>query len=118
MGNIFVYRGSFQLPGQAAEALYWHGFEKLYTDKPDEAEAEQAFRQSGEMDPTAFFVHIELANLLLKRDAREEALQAYSDALRYAPDDAVIRQPIEEQIRRFSHTAGEKIPPLRNPFLE
>ncbi len=117
-GNIFVYQGTFHLPAFAAGGLYWHGIEKTYSDKPDETEAEKVFHQSVQMDPSAFFVHIELGNLLLKRGAREEALQAYSDALKYSPDDPTIRQPIEEQIRRFSYTAEEKIPPLRNPFLE
>ena len=77
-----------------------------------------AFQQSAEMDPTAFFVHIELGNLLLKRGARELALRAYSDALKYAPEDALIRQPIEMQIERITHQSLGEIPPLRNPFLE
>ena len=71
-----------------------------------------------QMDPTAFFVNIELGNLLLKRGARKEALQAYSDALKYAPDDLVVRQPIERQIARFAGPPFGEIPPLRNPFLE
>jgi hypothetical protein len=70
------------------------------------------------MDPTAFFVHIELGNLLLKRGAREEALRAYSDALKYAPEDALIRRPIAEQIERIAHHPDGEIPPLRNQFLE
>ncbi len=117
-GNIFVYQGTFHLPAFAAGGLYWHGIEKTYSDKPDETEAEKVFHQSVQMDPSAFFVHIELGNLLLKRGARAEALQAYSDALKYSPDDPTIRQPIEEQIRRFSRNAADNIPPLRNPFLE
>jgi hypothetical protein len=70
------------------------------------------------MDPTAFFVHIELGNLLLKRGAREAALRAYSDALRFAPEDALIRRPIEMQIERIARQPLGEIPPLRNPFLE
>jgi tetratricopeptide (TPR) repeat protein len=117
-GNLFVYQGTFLSPADAAAALYFYGIEKLYADKPDEAAAEQAFRQSTEMDHTAFFVHIELGNLLLKRGAREGALQAYSDALKYAPEDALIRQPIEFQIQQIAHRPLGEIPPLRNPFLE
>jgi tetratricopeptide (TPR) repeat protein len=117
-GNLFVYQGTFLSPADAAAALYFHGIEKLYADKPDDAAAEEAFQQSTEMDHTAFFVHIELGNLLLKRGAREGALRAYSDALKYAPEDALIRQPIELQIERIAHQPLGEIPPLRNPFLE
>lgn len=117
-GNLFVYQGTFLSPADAAAALYFHGIEKLYADKPDDAAAEEAFQQSTEMDHTAFFVHIELGNLLLKRGAREGALRAYSDALKYAPEEARIRQPIELQIERIAHQPLGEIPPLRNPFLE
>src|SRR5271156_1041877 len=117
-GNLSVYQGTFHLPGLAAQSLYWNGIEKVYAAKPDPAAAEKLFQQSVDMDPTACFVHIELANLLLKRGARDEALQAYSNALKYAPDDRLIRQPIEDQIARIAaHQPGE-IPPLRSPFLE
>ena len=84
----------------------------------DDDAAEQAFRQSLELDPTAFFVNIELGNLLLKRGAREPALLAYSDALKRAPEDQPFRQPIEQQIARFGDPSILEIPPLRNPFLE
>jgi hypothetical protein len=117
-GNVFVYQGTFLSPADAAASLYFHGIEKHYADKPDDAAAEKAFQESAEMDPSAFFVHIELGNLLLKRGAPEEALRAYSDALKYAPQDTLIRQPIEEQIARIAHQPLGEIPPLRNPFLE
>jgi hypothetical protein len=117
-GNLFVYHGTFFSPADAAAALYDHGIEKLYAEKPDPALAEQSFRKSLRIDPSAFFVNIELGNLLLKRGAREEALRAYSDALKYAPDDPFSRQPIKEQIARFAHQPLGEIPPLRNPFLE
>jgi hypothetical protein len=117
-GNLFVYRGTFFSPADAAGALYGNGIEKLYAEKPDLAVAEQSFRKSLGIDPSAFFVNIELGNLLLKRGARDEALRAYSDALKYAPDDPSFHQPIEEQIARFAHQPLGEIPPLRNPFLE
>lgn len=116
-GNLFVYRGTFFSPADAAAGLYFHGIAKVYAATPDLVEAERAFRQSLELDPAAFFVNIELGNLLLKRGAREQALLAYSGALKYAPDDLFFRQPIEQQIARFAQPSAE-IPPLRNPFLE
>jgi hypothetical protein len=117
-GNVFVYKGTYFLPGQAAAALYFRGEEKLYAEKPDEAEAERAFRRSVELDPTAFFVHIELANLYLKHSTREEALREYSSALQYAPDDTAVRSPIQQQIKRLENAESEAVPPLRNPFME
>jgi hypothetical protein len=117
-GNLFVYQGTFSLPAGPAAFFYFTGLEKLYADKPDPLAAEDAFRKSAEMDPTGFFVHIELANLLLRRGAYDEALREYSQALKFAPADRAIRQPIEEQIQRVTNQPSAKIPPLRNPFLE
>jgi tetratricopeptide (TPR) repeat protein len=106
------------LPGDAAAALYFRGIEQLYAEKPDEVAAEKAFQQSAQMDPSVFFVNIELGNLRLKHGRREEALRAYSDALKYAPQNAPIRQPIEEQLARFANYPLREIPPLRNPFFD
>ncbi|HTT21817.1 MAG TPA: hypothetical protein VMG82_23005 [Candidatus Sulfotelmatobacter sp.] len=117
-GNLFVFRGTFYLPGEAASDMYWRGINKLYGATPDEKEAEKAFRRSTELDPTAYFVHIELGNLYLKRGAREECLQAYSDALKYAPDDRQIRSELRDQIQKVSRGILTGITPLRSPFLE
>lgn len=116
-GNLFIYHGTYSLPASPAAFYYFDGLEKLYGDKPDIAAAEREFQQAVTMYPGTFFVHIELANLLLKRGARVEALQEYSQALKYAPPDPQLRQPIEAQIRLFSQPARD-IPPLRDPFLE
>jgi tetratricopeptide (TPR) repeat protein len=118
MGNLVVYQGTFRLPGLAAATLYYYGRQKLYADKPDTAAAEKMFQQSVDLDPNAFFVHIELGNLLLKRGAREEALQAYTNALKYSPEDRLIRRPIEEQISRIRRNPPGEISPIRNPGLE
>jgi hypothetical protein len=59
-----------------------------------------------------------LGNLLLRRGAREDALHAYSEALQHAPNDAVLRHSIEEQIKRVSFEPLDRVPELRNPFLE
>jgi len=117
-GNLFVVRGNFHVPGLAASALYGHGTEKLYAEKPDEVAAEDAFRKSVALDPNAYFVYIDLGNLLLKRGAREEALQMYSNALKYAPADPLIQKPIKEQVEKLAHSSDGRIPPLRNPSME
>jgi hypothetical protein len=117
-GNLFAYRGTFHLPGLAAGQVYFYGIEKLYAEKPDLVAAEKAFQRSVELDPSTFFVHIELANLLLKRGASERALGEYSQALLHAPAGSEIRKPIEMQISLFSRLPANEIPILRNPGLE
>lgn len=118
LGNLFIYQGTFYLPGQAASDIYWRGISRIYGKEPDDAEAEKAFRRSVELDPTAYFVHIELGNLYLKRGSREECVRAYSDALKYAPDDAEIRSELQDQIRRASYENLAGVSPFRNPFME
>ncbi len=117
-GNLLVYRGTFHLPGLAAGQLYFYGIEKLYSEKPDVIAAEKAFQRSVDLDPSTFFVHIELANLLLKRGASERAFAEYSQALLHAPAGSEIQKPIERQIRLFSRLPANEIPILRNPGLE
>jgi hypothetical protein len=117
-GNLLVYRGTFHLPGLAAGQLYFYGIEKLYSEKPDVIAAEKAFQRSVDLDSSTFFVHIELANLLLKRGASERAFGEYSQALLHAPAGSEIQKPIEMQIRLFSRLPANEIPILRNPGLE
>lgn len=117
-GNLFVLKGRFHVPGLAASAVYWEGSKKLYAEKPDYTAAEELFRTSAELDPSAYFVYIDLGNLLLRRDARDQALKAYAQALKYAPNDELIQKPIREHIERINRSAEEKISPLRNPAME
>jgi tetratricopeptide (TPR) repeat protein len=117
-GNLFFYREKFDVPGSAANSLYYYGIHKLYAEKPDEAAAEKAWRRAVELCPTAFFIHIELGNLMLKRGDRASALDAYKKALDGAPDVRNVRQPIEEQIQLLSSSPAGAVAPLRNPNLE
>ncbi len=118
LGNLFIFRGNFYLPGQAASDSYWLGISKIYGEKPDDAEAEKAFRRSVEIDPTAYFVHIQLGNLYLKRGSRQECLRAYSDALKYAPEESELRSALQNQIQRVSRDALTSVSPLRDPYME
>jgi hypothetical protein len=117
-GNVFVYRGNFYSPPDAAVALFFDGIEKLYTHHPDAVAAEKAFQQSRLLDPTAYFVDIELGNLLLERGMRDDALHAYSEALRYAPADQRLRLPIERQIALLKLQPPVEVRSLRDPALE
>lgn len=118
LGNVLVLRGSFDLPGGQAEALYSAGCDKLYAEKPDLEVAEHLLKQSAGLDPTAFFVNIELGNVCLKRGSREDALRAYTIALQFAPNDPTLRHSINEQIGRVASQPLQQISTLRNPQLE
>ena len=117
-GNVFVYRGAFDVSGSAARNLYFTGIRKEYSREPDLKAAEELLNESVQADPSAFFVYTELGNLALRRGAREEALRAYTNALNHAPEERSVRQPIEQQLRRVSTEDLSGISPLRNPQLE
>jgi tetratricopeptide (TPR) repeat protein len=118
-GNLLVFRGTFDVRGRLARHLYSLGIQKEYSaEKPDLDAAERLLGESAEADPSPFFVHLELGNIYVKRGSREDAIRAYNSALKYAPPDAVMRLAIQEQIRRVSGEALERILPLRNPALE
>jgi hypothetical protein len=117
-GNLFVFSGTLRMSGKLARNLYGLGIRKEYAEKPDLEAAEHLLRESAQADPSAFFVHIELGNIYLKRGLRDQALQEYGAALQYAPSDHVMRQSIEDQIRRLSTQALDQIVALRNPNLE
>lgn len=118
LGNLFIFRGTLNLPGQAASEFYWRGIHAVYGAKPSDAEAEEVFRRSAELDPTAYFVHIQLGNLYLKSRSREKCLRAYSEALRYAPENPEIRSVLQNQIQRVSSEDLAKVDPLRDPYME
>jgi tetratricopeptide (TPR) repeat protein len=118
LGNLFIFQGSFYLPGEAASDFYWRGIRDIYGDKRDDAEAEESFRRSAELDPTAYFVHIEIGNLALKRESREDCVRSYSEALKYAPEDPRIRSVLQNQIQLVSHGALTRVRPIRDPHLE
>jgi tetratricopeptide (TPR) repeat protein len=117
-GNLLIFRGTCSCGSILAPGFYFDAESKIHAEKPDFQEAEQLLRQSLALDPSAFFAHIELGNLLLRRRAREDASHAYSEALQHAPNDAVLRHSIEEQIKRVSFEPLDRVPELRNPFLE
>ena len=118
LGNLFIFYGTLNLPGQAASEFYWDGINRIYGGTPNEAEAEEAFRRSAELDPTAYFVHIQLGNLYLKSRSREKCVHAYSEALKYAPEDPKIRTALQNQIQRVLRENLAEVNPLRDPHME
>jgi tetratricopeptide (TPR) repeat protein len=117
-GNLFVFRGTCACGPTLASEPYEDAISKIYTEKPDLEVAERLLRQSVAFDPSAFFAHIELGNVCLRRGSREGAVRAYSDALQHAPNDPGLRRLIEAQIQRVSSESLDQIRDLRNPFLE
>ena len=117
-GNLLIFRGPCSCGSLVASGLFFGALGKIYAEKPDLDAAEQLLKQAIALDPTPFFVHLQLGNLYLKRGLREQALQAYSDASRYASFDLEQRRLIEEQIKRVSSEPLDQIPELRNPVME
>ena len=117
-GNLLIFRGTFSCNALLAAGRYEDAISKIYSDTPDWEAAERLLRESAALDPSAFFVFIDIGNVCLKRGAREDALQAYGEALEHSPKDAGRRSPIEEQIRKVSSEPLNQVPELRDPFLE
>jgi hypothetical protein len=117
-GNLMVFRGQFRLPELEAAHFYYRARHELFSDHPDLTSAETLLRQSGALDPNAFFVNIELGNVCLRLGFREDALHAYSAALQHAPSDPDMRHSIQQQIQRVSVENLDQIPALRDPGIE
>jgi Tetratricopeptide repeat len=117
-GNLLVFRGICGCGPILAASLYQESLSIVFAEKPDWTAAQRLLEESVALDPSAFFVHIELGNVYLMQGQRDRALHSYSDALKYAPSNPQFRGPIQAQIQRvFSSPAGH-IDPLRDPFLE
>jgi len=117
-GNLLVFRGTCACGPILAGSLYQESLSEVFAEKPDWTAAPRLLEESVALDPSAFFVHIELGNVYLTQGQRDRALRSYSEALKYAPGDPQFRQPIQAQIQRVSSNTASHIDPLRDPFLE
>lgn len=117
-GNLFIFRGPCKCGTLFAPGLFFGALGMIYSEKPDLDAAEHMLQQAIALDPSPYFVHLQLGNLYLKRGQREQALQAYSDASRYASYDLEQRRLIEAHIKRVSSEPLDQIPELRNPAME
>ncbi|HYL63787.1 MAG TPA: hypothetical protein VE077_14300 [Candidatus Methylomirabilis sp.] len=118
-GNLLIYQGPCACGALFAFNLYELAISKIYAEKPDLQAGQRLLRESTSMDPSAFFASIELGNVSRKLGSREDAVRAYSGALRNAPsDDLALRQSLQQQIQRVSTEPLDQVPDLRNPFLE
>jgi tetratricopeptide (TPR) repeat protein len=118
LGNLFVYQGSFNLGTARAWRIFFRAVGTLYGDKPDFEKAEQQFRAAATLAPNLLFANIELGNLLAKRGARAEAIQAYENARRCAPAGEAIGGLLADQIAQIKQKSPDSVPPVRDPYLE
>ncbi len=119
-GNLFVFKGTFPVSKAAqAQSLYYRAlYGKIYVAEPDIEGGIKMLSQSVALDPTAFFVALELGNQSLKIGNREEALRAYLIARENAPASDNISELLTRQIERVQTESLEQIKPLRNPGVE
>lgn len=71
-GNLLVFRGPCACESLRAQLVYTEALARIFTEAPDLAGAERLLRESIRLDPSPFFAYIDLANLLLKRGARDD----------------------------------------------
>ena len=117
-GNLLIFRGRCACGSLLAQPVYSEAVARIFSETPDLPGAERLLRESIRLDPSPFFVYIDLGNLLLKRGARDDALKTYSEALKRVPGNAEISRSIEEQIARVKSEPPDRIPELRDLFLE
>ncbi|MBA4122954.1 MAG: hypothetical protein H0X72_10895 [Acidobacteria bacterium] len=118
-GNLFVFRGTFPGANAARAAyLFFGAVGKIYSPEADIEGGIQMLSQSLALDPSPFFVWLELGNQYLKLGNRDEALRAYRTAKETAPASDSISELLRIQIERVQTEPLNQIQPLRNPGLE
>lgn len=118
-GNLFVYRGTFDIRPMRAQGLaYLAGFH-IYGPEPNIERAIQMLSESYSLEPRAFSVSLELGNQYLKLGKRDEALSAYQNALDNCPEADPNRRLIFDQVEAIKGSNSlEGIQPVRNPAME
>jgi tetratricopeptide (TPR) repeat protein len=118
MGNLLVYRGTFRLPNLRASWLSNQGYKALYVEsKPNPAKAERYLAEAVALNPKIFFIDWELGNLYVQRRARREAIQAFTQARTYCPNDD-LKEMLAAYLKRLETEDLSKISTLRNPAIE
>lgn len=118
-GNLLVYRGTFDVRPLKGQGLAYRAAFQIYGPEPKIERAIEMLTESFSLDPRAFFVALELGNQYLKLGNRDEALNAYQDALDNCPAEDPNRSLIFDQVERLKGSVSiEGIQPLRNPAME
>jgi hypothetical protein len=117
-GNLFVYKGTFSTRSTHAASLFFRAVGEMYAPEPDRENAIRLLDQSLELDPSTFFVWLELGNQCLVIGDRDRSRQAYQHALDTAPAGSTVRALLSAQLERIRSEPLDQISPLRNPGLE
>jgi cytochrome c-type biogenesis protein CcmH/NrfG len=91
---------------------------RLSSERKDVAAAERLLSEAMALYPQDYRVALELGNLLAERGARHEAVRAYELARSHAPPGDKMVELLTRQIERIVTEPREKVPPLRNAWLE
>lgn len=111
-GNLFVFHGTFHLPGYVASALYWRGYELTYLNPTDPVKAEALLRRVMELEPHSYTTAVDLGNFALKRKEFDAAIAWYHTAMQDAPPN--FQRALAEQIAKLGSAAASSVPPLHN----
>lgn len=118
-GNLFVYRGTFDIRPLKGQGLAYRAGFQIYGPEPDIERAIGMLEESYSLDPSAFFVALELGNQYLKLGRRDETLNAYERALERCPVEDPNRELLLVQVDRLKNSDSlDGIQPLRNPAME
>ncbi len=117
-GNLFVFRGTFDIRPMRAESLTQRAGLHIYAPEPNVDRAIEMLSEAESIDPRAFFVSIGLGNLHLGRQDRDAALKHYQIALDNMPAKDEIYDLVARQIELLNTVPVENVRPIRNPALE
>ncbi len=118
-GNLLIFRGTFDLPGYRASRLYYRGQTVLYAANGGPEKALAMFQQAAAANPQLYPVWINIGNIQAQQGHRDEAIKAFEQALRGAPEVPDLRSRIESQLIQLRSSPDvRQVHPLRDPFAE
>jgi hypothetical protein len=117
-GNLWVYRGRFEIPWVPAARRVSVAWDALSEDPPDVARADALLEQAVQLYPEDFGTAIDLGNLRIEHGAAQGARLAFERSRAYAPVNDPIVQALSEQIDLLARGDLASAHPVRNPWLE
>jgi len=118
-GNLLIFRGTFDLPGYRASRLYSRGRTVLYAANAGAEKALPIFEQAAAANPKFYPAWINIGNIHAQQGHRDQAIQAYEQALRGAPQIPDLRAKLESQLSQLRSSPDvRQVDPLRDPFAE
>ena len=119
IGNLLIYRGSFDLPDWRGLRLYFRGRTALFSPKADPEKALALFQQAVDSYPRFYPSWVELGNLQAQRGNRDSAIHAFEQALSNLPEVTALRATLIDHLAELRSTPDvRQVHPLRDPFTE